>query len=53
MKNTKILPKIRALAREIEQIKEQQRRQGLFAMTENFSHAHVAALRKTSLVRGF
>jgi hypothetical protein len=30
MKNTKILPKIRALAREIGQIKEQQRRQGLF-----------------------
>jgi hypothetical protein len=30
MKNTKILPKIRALAKEIEQVKKQQRRLGLF-----------------------
>jgi hypothetical protein len=30
MKNPKILPKIRALAKKIEQIKEQQKRRGLF-----------------------
>jgi hypothetical protein len=53
MKNTKILPKIHVLANKIEQIKEQQRRLGLFCHDRELLSCSRCGLEEDITFEGF